>query len=360
MKNICIVRLSALGDVLMLLPLARALQDHIPDCRISWVISRPAYDLVAGIKDIEFILIDKPRSLSDYLQFKKQMAGRQFDVLLAPQASLRANLLYPLIKAKRKIGYDSARARDLHRLFIKEQIAPGKEHTLEGFLKFAEPLGIKNPAVRWDIPLSEDDYQWGRQYIDPDRKTLLVNPVASKAERSWLLERYIDVIGTLQADHNVQVILTGGPGQADKEFSEAITARLNVLNLAGKTRPPQLMALIDMADAMLCPDTGPSHMAAAMKTPVVAMHAVTNPDISGPYGYRHHVVNAYPDALKKCLNTTPEKAPWGTQVHKPDAMALVETDKVTAELVKALDLVPRFPVPGSKGVKPRAVPSKLI
>ena len=56
-KSICIVRLSALGDVLMLVPLVRLLQARLPNASLTWVISRPAYDLVEGMDGIEFIII---------------------------------------------------------------------------------------------------------------------------------------------------------------------------------------------------------------------------------------------------------------------------------------------------------------
>lgn len=86
----------------MAVPLIRTLQANLPQAKLTWIISRPAFDLVEGMDGVEFILIDKPNSIVDYWRFKKQMRGRTFDVLLAPQASLRTNLLYPLIKAKRK------------------------------------------------------------------------------------------------------------------------------------------------------------------------------------------------------------------------------------------------------------------
>ena len=146
-KSICIVRLSALGDVLMLVPLIRTLQAQLPTTRLTWVISRPAYDLVEGMDNVEFIVINKPNSLFDYWQFKKQMRGRYFDVLLAAQASFRANLLYPLIHASRKIGYDSVRAKDGHGWFVHEAILPGHDHTLDGFLKFAAALGIEKNEI---------------------------------------------------------------------------------------------------------------------------------------------------------------------------------------------------------------------
>ena len=336
-KSICIVRLSALGDVLMLVPLIRTLQASLPQTRLTWVISRPAYDLVEGMNDVEFIVINKPNNIADYWQFKKQMRARSFDVLFAAQASFRANLLYPLIPASRKIGYDALRAKDGHGLFIHEAILPGHDHTLEGFLKFADVLGIEKKDIRWDLPISAASHSWARAHIPiSSGPIVLINPAASKAERSWPVERYIEVIQYLQAHWQASIILTGGPGSSDKALGEAISAVVQVTNLIGKTKPKQLLALIEQADVVLCPDTGPSHMAAAVTTPVVALHAVTSADVSGPYIYRHLAVDCYPEAVKTVLKKTAETNRWGTHAHGHDVMRLVAVKPVIAKLEAAL------------------------
>ena len=259
-KTICIVRLSALGDVLMLVPLVRTLHSSFPEAKLTWVISRPAYDLVEGMTGVEFIVIDKPNSLKDYWRFKQQMNARQFDVLLATQSSFRANLLYGCIRASRKIGFDSLRAKDGHRWFINETIAPGRDHTLDGFLRFAETLGVAEKQIRWDLPSQDSDYAWARARLPTAQGLIfLVNPAASKPERSWLVERYIDVIKHVQTRWHAQVVLIGGPGAHDKALGDAIAQAVPVTNLIGKTKLRQLLAVIDLADVLLCPDTGPSH-----------------------------------------------------------------------------------------------------
>lgn len=337
-KSICIVRLSALGDVLMLMPLIRTLQAYLPNAQLTWVISRPAYDLVEGMDNVEFIVINKPNSLADYWRFRKQMHTRCFDVLLAAQASFRANLLYPLIHAKRKIGYDSVRAKDGHHWFIRESIQPGHDHTLDGFLKFADVLGIEKKEIRWDLPIPEHCREWAHAHLPKaNGPIVLVNPAASKAERSWSVERYIEIIKYLQSRWHAEVILTGGPGSADKAFGqEIVAASPEVINLIGKTKPKQLLALIEQADLVVCPDTGPSHMATAVSTPVVALHAVTGADVSGPYIYRHLAVDCYPQAVETILKKTVETTLWGTHVHGSEAMKLVEVSAVMAKVDTAL------------------------
>ncbi|KTC85159.1 glycosyltransferase family 9 protein [Legionella brunensis] len=315
----------------MLVPLIRTLQANLPDASITWVISRPAYDLVEGMDGVEFIVINKPNSLADYWRFKKQLKGRSFDVLLAVQASFRANLLYPLIRASRKIGFDYQRAKDGHKWFINETIPAGEEHNLEGFLKFAQMLGLKKQVLRWDLPITEADYEWARTHLPSQGPILLVNPAASKPERSWTVERYVAVIKEAQQRWQAQVVLTGGPGVFDRELADAISKQVNCTDLVGKTKPKQLLAVISQAHALLCPDTGPSHMASAVGTPVVALHAVTNYQISGPYTFKHLVVDCYPEAVATLLKKETDDV-WGTKVHGEEAMKLIQVDAVLAKL----------------------------
>ncbi len=339
-KSICIVRLSALGDVLMLVPLVRTLQSSLPQAKITWVISRPAYDLVEGMDGVEFIVIDKPSSLTDYWRFKQQMRGRHFDVLLATQASFRANVLYACIRATRKVGYDAIRAKDGHGWFIHESIESGHDHTLDGFLRFADVLGIREKQIRWDLPIQEEDYAWARAHLQATTgPVFLVNPAASKPERSWSAERYAEVIKHMQARWHACVILVGGPGAYDRALGDAILEKVSVIDLIGKTKPKQLLALISLADLLLCPDTGPSHMGAAVATPVLALHAVTSAAVSGPYTYREFSVDCYPEAVKVVLNKTLETNIWGTHAHGEETMNLVSVDAVISKLDQVLSLV---------------------
>lgn len=332
-SSICLVRLSALGDVLMCVPLVRTLQYYFPKTTLTWVISEPAYSLVEGLAGVEFIVIKKPEHLLDYWRFKKQLSDRSFDVLIAAQASFRANLLYACILAKRKIGYDKRRAKDGHGWFINESITPGDDHTLEGFLKFAHHLGITNPIIRWDLTIPEEAYDWAGQHL-PAAPFMVINPAASKPERSWSIERYIELIQYIQTSHGYEVVLTGGPSSYDKILGDAIAAEVFVTNLIGKTKPKQLLAVLKKAAFVVCPDTGPSHMAAAVHTPVIALHAVTHAGVSGPYPFLEYAVNQYPEAVRVVFGKTMETCPWGTHVHGPEAMRLISVPDVIEKVEK--------------------------
>lgn len=338
LQSIALFRLSAIGDVLMYVPTLRALQVAFPDAKITWIISRPAYDLVKNIAGVDFIVIDKPKTLSDFWRFRQTLKAYHFEVLLATQASFRAHLLYPLIKAKRKIGYDKIRAQEGHRWFINESIPFRKNHTVEGFLQFAQYLGADTQKVVWDIPIEPEAAQWVDQYLQAfDRKlgpVVLINAASSKLERCWFSERFIEVIQFLQQHYVAHVILIGGPSPLDKKIADEIVQHVDVHNLVGKTKLVQLFAMVAKADLLICPDTGPSHMAAALGTKVISLHAVTKPEISGPYGQLNHVVNQFPQAKRKyhvheAKNLDKD---WFEKVHHPDVMRLVEVKDVIEKI----------------------------
>ena len=331
------MRLSALGDVCLILPLVRTLQAAFPEAQITWVIGRPMHDFLAGLDGVEFVIYDKGRPLGAYLDFYRAMRGRQFDVLLAAQASWRANLLYPLIHAPVKIGFDRARARDFHRYVVNRHIAPGRQHLLEGFLGFAAALGVEKSVIEWRLPLTPSDHEFARGQLGPEKNFwLAVNPAASKPRRNWPPERYAAVINHAVEKRGWRVVLTGGPGASERTLGAAVLAAVHrkpaVLNLIGRTTAKQLAAVLGRANALLAPDTGPIHVATAMGTPVVGLYAEVSPELSGPYLSQPLVVNKFPEAVRQFLGRDPANVPLGTRVRSPQAIKLVTVEAVLEKL----------------------------
>ncbi|HST45585.1 MAG TPA: glycosyltransferase family 9 protein, partial [Luteimonas sp.] len=121
--SICLLRLSALGDVTHVLPLVHTLRDAWPGLRLAWVIGSAEHRLLEGLAGVDFHVYDKRSGLAGMRALRRCLAGRRFDALLQMQVAARANLLSAFIPARRRIGYDRARSRDLHGLFVSERIA---------------------------------------------------------------------------------------------------------------------------------------------------------------------------------------------------------------------------------------------
>ena len=123
-RNVCILRLSAIGDTCHVVPVLRTLQQAWPTTQFTWVIGKAEARLMSLIEGVEFITVDKRAGLfGARRQLRAQLAGRRFDVLLHMQLALRASLLAQAIDADIKLGFDRARARELQWLFTNAQIA---------------------------------------------------------------------------------------------------------------------------------------------------------------------------------------------------------------------------------------------
>ena len=339
MKNIVVVRFSALGDVTLVVPAVRNLKRAFPDATITWITSPLAYSLLQGLPGVHFEVFEKPKTLADYRAFYRAFSQRTFDVVLAMQASLRINLLYPALHAPVKIGFDRTRAREGQWLFCNRAIPFADSHLLDSFMSFTEQIGATGKTITWDLPIGAAEKSWAQVHLKHlPRPLIAIHPVASKMERTWLFERYAEVMQTAAQKWQGSFVLTGGGAPSEMDFCARLASNAppNTLNLCGRTTPKQLAALLGQADVLLAPDTGPVHIATAMQTPVVGLYAVAPPRLSGPYGRQEFIVNRYPEAVRKFLNKNPQHIKWNTRVHHPEAMALIQAADVMQQLSRVL------------------------
>jgi heptosyltransferase I len=333
--NIAIVRFSALGDVVLVVPAVKALRRSFPNANITWITSPLAYSLLQGLEGVQFEVFEKPRSLKDYRAFFHAFSQRKFDVVLAMQANLRINLLYPALHASTKIGFDRTRAREGQWLFCNQKIPFTNSHLADSFMAFAAQLGADTSKAEWTLPLTLAEQTWANDQLkNLPRPLIAIHPFASKQERNWVFERYAEVIKAAVKNWNASFVLTGGNVAAERDFCTRLTsiAPDHTLNLCGQTSPKQLAAVLAKANVLIAPDTGSVHIARAMSTPVIGLYAVASPTLSGPYQAQEYVVNRYPEAVRKFLGKDPDRVPWNTRVHHPEAMALIRTEDVLQQL----------------------------
>ena len=338
-QRICLVRLSALGDVCLAVPLVRTLQHAFPEAQITWITTAPMLQLLEGLDGVEFVLAQKASHPLAYLAFYRRMRRRTFDVLLGAQASFRAHFLYPLIHAERKIGFARSEARDAHYFFVTEHVRGRREHLLDSFLAFAEALGATKRIVEWRLPITALDHAFAEKHLGSGQ-WVAMNPMASKPERNWLPERYAAVIDACIRRWGMNVVLTGGPSAREREFGREVLRRTakpeRVLDLVGRTTPRQLAAILGRAKVLVAPDTGPVHIATAMGTPVVGLYAVARPELTGPYNSQHLVVNRFPEAVRTILGKGADEVSWKTRVKSLRAMELITVEDVLRKLEQVL------------------------
>lgn len=344
LDSICLLRTSALGDVTHVVPLVRTLQAAWPATRLTWIVGKLEHKLVGDMAEVEFVTFDKAAGYAGYQSVRRTLANRRFDALLHMQVALRANLLSLAGHAERRIGYDRARSRDLHGLFVRERI-PSRtgEHVLDALGSFVEPLGLRQTHVRWDIPIPDEARAWAHaQWPDDDQPTLVISPASSHALRNWRADRYAAVADHAAQALHMRVVLTGGPSGAERALGDAILANMQTrpLDLIGRDTLKRALALYQRASIVLTPDSGPMHMANAVGTRVLGLHAASNPDRSGPYSDRRWCVNRYDDAARKFLHKPAADLRWGTKIEQPGVMDLITVDDVVERLEASLQAAP--------------------
>ncbi len=325
----CLLRLSALGDVTHVVPLVRTLQAARPDTPIHWIIDKAGHKLLDGLPGVTFHAYDKKSGMAGVKELRRQLPQGRFEALLQMQVAFRANLLSAFIPAERRIGYDRSRSKDLHGLFINERIPdrPGI-HVLDAIGSFCEPLGLRQTEVSWDLAVPQSAYEWAAaQWQDDGRPVLMISPCSSHVRRNWYADRYAAV-----ANHALtrgwRVVLCGGRSELERSMADAIQAQLRTpaLDLVGKDTLKQLPALLARANLVMTPDSGPMHIANAMGAKVLGLHAASNPNRSGPYSDRRYCVDRYDDAARKYLAKQASDLKWGTKIEFDDVMELITVE----------------------------------
>ncbi len=270
-------------------------------------------------------------------ELRDRLKTRRFDLVLQMQASLRASRVAMLTGCRRRVGFDRERARDFQWLFTTERIAhrPG-QHVMEALFGFSEHLGIQHGAPpQWDFPLSASDMEAAAR-LAPGGPFCVLSPLSSQrrgAFRNWPAERYSAVAAHVIEQLGGKVLLTGSGSVLEQEYASVICGRGGVLDLNGRTTLKQFAALIGMARLVICPDSGPAHIAAAMGTRVVGLYASSNPQRTGPWGNERFVVNRYPEAVKRLLGKEVEALRFGRRLRQPGAMNEISV----ADVIEAVE-----------------------
>jgi heptosyltransferase I len=334
LKSLCLLRLSAIGDVCHAVAMVQSIQRQYPTIKITWVIGKVEANLLHGLPGVEWVIFDKKAGLQGYLDLHSKLKDRHFDVLFHMQVALRASFVSTCISATHKIGFDRKRAKEGQWLFTNQKIAAqNNPHVLDGFLGFAQAIGVTDNIPSWDMPITAEALSWVGEQQCSNKPMAVICPSASKAERNWHSQGYAQIADQLSS-RGFNLVLCGGPTDEEKLLAEKIAnlAECDVTNLVGKTNLKQLLALLKQAYIVIAPDTGPTHMAVTVGTPVIGLYAHSNPARTGPYYFQHYVVSCYQQAIQKQYGKALAKLPWGLRAKGDALMRGITVEQVTQKI----------------------------
>lgn len=332
------MRLSALGDVTLVVPLIHELIKKDRSSEIVWITTLPTRELLGPIEGCRYLIVEKVQGIGSLWRNWKLLRKETFDQLIVAQASFSAHMVSCWIKAVRKIGFDPRRGRDLHAFFIDESITYKNEHFVDAYFQLGQLSGLPLPKKPdWSIAFTHLDREWGKSYRDAGSKLVALHPHASKLERRWTQSGYAEIIRKL-LDRGCTVLILGGSGEMEVSLNEdlASPSHNSLINLTGKLSLSQWASFLSEVDLLIAPDTGAVHIANALSTRVVGLYAVANPKLTGPYNAMDDCVNLYPTLAEKY---SPKNANhFHHRFHNCNAMEQIEPEIVWEKISKILEL----------------------
>ncbi|WP_378950867.1 lipopolysaccharide heptosyltransferase II [Pelosinus sp. sgz500959] len=336
-KNILIVKLSAIGDVIHALPVAHALKKKYPNSRITWVVEKPAYDLLTNNPDIdEIIIFDKPKFksiaglLTNGYTFAKELKACQFDLAIDLQGLFKSAAISYLSGATQRLVY--CNARELSH-FIGQRICGEHEqgHVVERYLDVARHLNCKIDEVVFPLYITELEAKKtvmiaNHAGLRLENPYIVLAPGTNWPSKCWPTTHFAELVDKLY-DCNLIPVIVGGPN--DQRLAQEIIANTKVppIDLTGKTTMKQLAYLIKGSQTFIGGDTGPMHLAVAVGAKVVTLFGPTDPKRNGPYGKGHQIV----------LAPVPCQGCWKKVCPKDeDCMSTIHPDRVFESIKSVL------------------------
>lgn len=330
LKRIGIVMMSAVGDAVHVMPLVNAIKAYAPESHITWVLQPGPATLVRGHPMVdEIVLFDRSKGWRAFLDVRRMLASREFDVVLALQVYFKAGLVTSFTKSAVKLGFDRERARDLNSLFTTHTIAPhAGQHVQDQYFEFLDALNVPHGAPAWTLgPWNDEERAWQREFLGQfDRPIAPLVVATSKAEKDWMPERWAQICHILFDEFGLQPVLVGGRSPRELAAEAIILRDAPLAHSALGSGLRKLAAILDGAAVALSPDTGPLHLAVGLRTPVIGLMGYTNPKRVGPYDFAR-------DLLIDAYGNPGEDYPLNME-YRHDRMTRISVDDVRAMLVR--------------------------
>lgn len=340
--GILIIKLSAIGDVVHSIPLLETLRVNFPGARIDWIVESEASPILEGHAAIDRLFVSRRKPwrdriaasgarvsvLREVFRFVKEVRRHRYDVVIDLQGLLKSGILAGLVRGRSKIGL--AGAREGSWLFYSRRQVPvdRNQHAIDRYLHVADYLKCRRVPLDGRIPVDLQDRERIEELIgsgsDRSMPLIAINPMARWPTKLWRPERFSELADRIHHELSSQVVFTGS--SSDRDIVESICKRMRhrPLNLAGKTTLKELAYLYSISRALVCTDTGPMHIAAAMGCRVVALFGPTSPLRTGPYGEGHRVVRAEEMTCSPCFKRTCDRRACMDAIHTDQVFSAVK------------------------------------
>jgi heptosyltransferase-1 len=298
-KKILIIRLSAIGDLVMASPLIKAFKRTWPESSLTWLVEEGSRAVIEANQDLDEIIV-WPRArwrglsrerkylalLKEIRSFVRELRSRRFDLAVDAQGLLKSGLWTRLSGAPVRVGIGSKEGSQLlmTRVVSREGASKGLSSQ---YLLLAEALGLETEPFTMEVSLSHEAVRFAQKFReDMGIPYLALSPFTTRPQKHWFDERWIETAKELTGRAGMAVAILGGPG--DTAYAERLVEAIGnkAISLAGKTSIQEAAAVISASEMLIGVDTGLTHMGIALDVPTIALFGATRPylDTTGSSG----------------------------------------------------------------------------
>lgn len=319
-KRILIIKPSSLGDIVHTLPITHAIKRCFPDCTIGWIAQQTfasllqADDSIDKVYPIHIPATSDPQAnhwvwfkafqatISTLQRLRRQLNLEPYDLIFDLHASFRSGLLGRINPGGQRVGFSDA--KELNTFFQKHliEIPARVEHAQDKNLLFCDYLDIRVTEEDFYLCTNNDDRQEMVQFLESQQfaadmtsPVVYANPTARWQSKFWPVAHWATLTDKLQ-NKGIRLIFGGSPQDTEYIASIARFMQTKPIIAAGHLTLLQSAALIQHAALYIGLDSGPMHIAALARTPVVALFGPTHPNKVGPYNLpgknEHRIIRA--------------------------------------------------------------------
>lgn len=290
-KRILIVNVNWIGDVIFSTPFIRTIRNAFPDAYIACLIHPRCAQMLMGSPAIDEIIVydeeGEHKSLVGKFKLILHLRKMRFDTAFLLHRSFTKALLVFLAGIRERVGYPTKNRSFL--LSMAVSLPDENLHKVEYFLGLARGYGIKKCETSYEFFVQDSDRAGIRRFLndngisEKDRLVVLC-PGGNWDPKRWPRENFASLADMLYERLGVKIVLSGAKKDSMlvKDISGAM--RNKPVVSCGLTTLKGLGALLERADLVIANDSGPMHLAVAMKSRVIALFGPTSPELTGPYG----------------------------------------------------------------------------
>ena len=310
-KNILVVKLSSIGDVIMTTPILKHIKNKYPNAKISFLVETESYKVIENNPYIdEIIIIERTKwskmflrhpfkVIKEFISKIKYIKSKNFDISIDVQGLFRSVIFSFLSGIKLRVG----RGRwflMLHK-YIPMYIKNGIQHAIENYFDVIKLLDIhvnddddKSTFINIDDSVltkvhkyleNEQFYFTKQNDISTDSKLIVISPYTRWITKNIPLEKLVSIINYINNKYNAYIIITGTKSDSMNynELIKHINDVSRIKGIFGTLNLIEIAGIIKLSHLVICGDSAPMHITNALNKPAIALFGPTDPLRTGPY-----------------------------------------------------------------------------